>query len=105
MTDQAKTDIIKFETFIPGGIIGQIEFERLETIVDYYHLPLITKEDLYYAYSVKAVYDGWLVNLYKVDNIVDPEGKAYEMTTMTLGIFRGHTQIGNITPKIEEIKK
>ena len=106
MTDQEKTDIIKIETFIPGGLIGQLEFKALKHIANYYHLPLITKEDLYYAYTVKVVYEGWLIKLYELGNTIDdPESKAYELTTMTLGMFGGNKQIGDIKPKIEEGEK
>ena len=79
------------------GLFQQIEFRRLEGIAKYYGLPLETKEEQIYAMSVKAVYDGWLVNLYRMENLDDPDGLAYDLTSMTLKLFRkkrlGKTQL------------
>ena len=79
------------ETF--GGIIRQIEWRRLQHICRHFGIE-ITKENFAYCFSIKVTYDGFLSELYKLENhdvrISDPEGKAYELTAAALRLFKNN---------------
>ena len=75
------------------GITKQIEYRRLVKICEHFDIKL-TKENYAYCFSIKVVYDGFLMELYKIDDyeksIKDPEGLAYELTASALGLFKNN---------------
>lgn len=73
------------------GILQQIEQKRLEEICRHFDIP-ITKENFAYCVSVKATFDGFLATMYGLSDldptIKDPDGIAYDLTAMALGLFK-----------------
>ena len=73
------------------GIIQQIEYRRLQQICEYFGIPF-TKENYPYCLSVKATLDGFLSMMYSLadrdDTIRDPDGIAYDLTALALGLFK-----------------
>jgi hypothetical protein len=78
-------------TYRYAGIIQQIEYQRLQEICKYFDIPL-TKENYPYCLSVKATLDGFLTMMYSLadmdETIRDPDGIAYELTALALGLFK-----------------
>ena len=89
-------DIDNIDFFIGKGIFQQIEYDRLKVIANHYGLPFNTKEDYFFALNVKVVYDGWLINLYKIDDIKNPETTAYDLTAITLNLFEKRKIINEV---------
>ena len=78
-------------TYRHVGLIQQIEYQRLQEICKYFDIPF-TKENYPYCLSVKATLDGFLTMIYSLADmdgtINDPDGIAYELTALALGLFK-----------------
>ena len=78
-------------TYRHVGVIQQIGYQRLQEICKYFDIPF-TKENYPYCLSVKATLDGFLTMMYSLadmdDTINDPDGIAYELTALALGLFK-----------------
>lgn len=81
-----------FEGFF-SGLIQKLEWDRLLMICRHFDIE-VTKENFAYCFSIKTVYDGFLLTLYQVDDrgvkIEDPEGKAFDLTAAAMRLFKKH---------------
>jgi hypothetical protein len=73
------------------GILRQIEYRRLTEICRYFDI-VLTKENFAYCISIKATLDGFLTMMYEMadrdESIKDPDGIAFELTALALGLFK-----------------
>ncbi|MEM3907596.1 MAG: hypothetical protein QXZ17_12170 [Nitrososphaerota archaeon] len=85
------------------GAINEIEKRRLLVIADHFELPLHSNDDLIIAKSIAVIYDGWLLKLYAIPGVQQPEQLAYEFTAMSLLLF--HTKLISKKKELEGDKK
>ena len=90
MDDINNEFVRKFESQL-RGLINIIKFDQLKAICRYFEIEL-TQENFGYCVSIQATYEGFLTQLYTMEdrgeNIADPEGEAYKLTALALGLFR-----------------
>ena len=79
-----------FESHLKG-IYNILKFDSLKTLCKSFEIEL-TYENFGYCVSIQTMYDGFLSQFYEMQDrgvkINDPEGEAFKMTAMALGLFR-----------------
>lgn len=71
------------------GILNLIEWERMKIICGHFGVT-VQENNFSYCMSIKCTYDGFLINLYKIDSLRDPESLAYDLTANALRLFKNN---------------